>query len=124
MLGNVLVIDDEPDVRALMAEVLMAEGFTVATADSGPAAVKMAREQRFDVAITDFQMPGMGGAETVGALREADPEVAIIVVSGFGKDQVAQACMARGACDFITKPYDLDTLIERVSLAAGRASAA
>lgn len=107
---SVLVIDDEPDMRDMLAFSLPANEFEVVTADGGRAAVSLLGTRRFDVAITDLKMPGMNGVETVSALRELDPDMEIIVATGYSSLETALACMKQGAYDYIRKPYDIAEL--------------
>jgi DNA-binding response OmpR family regulator len=107
---SVLVIDDEPDMREMLAFSLPANEFEVVTADGGRAAVALLGTRRFDVAITDLKMPGMNGVETVSALRELDPDMEIIVATGYASLETALACMKQGAYDYIRKPYDIAEL--------------
>jgi CheY-like chemotaxis protein len=108
--GSILVIDDEPGLRDLLAYELGQHGFEIETAASGMAAVEAMRHRKFDVAVTDFRMPGMNGAETVAALRSMDPDIEVIVATGYASVGTAVECMKRGAYDFIQKPYDLEEL--------------
>jgi DNA-binding response OmpR family regulator len=107
---SVLVIDDEPDMREMLAFSLPSNEFEVVTADGGRAAVELLGTRRFDVAITDLKMPGMNGVETVSALRELDPDMEVIVATGYSSLETALACMKHGAYDYIRKPYDMNEL--------------
>lgn len=102
----VLVIDDEPGPREVLALELAMEGFAVEAVDGGPAAVEALRRRRFDVAIADLKVPGMEGVQALEALRVADPEIEIIVATRYASVETAVACMKRGAYDYIQKPYD------------------
>ncbi len=84
--------------------------FEVVTADGGRAAVELLGTRRFDVAITDLKMPGMNGVETVAALRQLDPDMEVIVATGYSSLETALACMKHGAYDYIRKPYDITEL--------------
>jgi DNA-binding NtrC family response regulator len=106
----VLVIDDEPGIRDMLAYELSMEGFDVETADSGMAAVEAVKRRKFDLAVTDLKMPGMDGVATVEALRSLDPDIEVIVATGYASVETAVACMKRGAYDYIQKPYDLAEL--------------
>jgi CheY-like chemotaxis protein len=107
---SVLVIDDEPDMREMLAFSLPSNEFEVVTADGGRSAVELLATRRFDVAITDLKMPGMSGVETVAALRELDPDMEVIVATGYASLETALACMKQGAYDYIRKPYDIAEL--------------
>ncbi|MDY7226016.1 response regulator [Hyalangium rubrum] len=107
---SVLVIDDEPDMREMLSFSLPSTEFEVVTADGGRAAVELLGTRRFDVAITDLKMPGMNGVETVSALRQLDPDMEVIVATGYASLETALACMKHGAYDYIRKPYDIAEL--------------
>ena len=104
---TVLVVDDEPGIREMLSFELTQEGFEVETAESGMAAVAALRRRKFDLALTDLKMPGMDGTDTVEALRAVDPDIEVIVGTGYASVETAVACMKRGAYDYINKPYDL-----------------
>lgn len=104
---TVLVIDDEPGIREMLSFELSQEGFEVETAESGLAAVAAVKRRKFDLAVTDLKMPGMDGTATVEALRAIDPDIEVIVATGYASVDTAVACMKRGAYDYINKPYDL-----------------
>ena len=113
----VLVIDDEPDVRDFLAFLLLQDGFEVATADSGKAAVQAVEARHFDIALTDIRMPGMGGLATLLALRKIQEDIQVIVATGYAQSEEARACLNSGACGLLQKPFDiaeLRLLIERI----------
>ena len=108
--GRLMVIDDEEDLREMLEFLLTGDGFEVACVDSGFAAVELAREQRFDVAITDLKMPGMNGIETLTALKELDPSIQIIIATGYANEVTAAECVRRGAYGYLRKPFELAEL--------------
>lgn len=108
--ATVLVIDDEPDMRDMLAFELSREGFEVVVADGGAAATAVLKARRCDLAITDLRMPGMNGVETLAALKTIDPEIEVIVATGYATVGTAVECMKLGAYDYIQKPYDLRQL--------------
>jgi len=107
---SVLVIDDEPDMREMVAFSLPSNEFEVVTASGGREAVELLGTRRFDVAITDLKMPGMNGIDTVAALRQLDPDMEVIVATGYASLETALACMKNGAYDYIRKPYEIAEL--------------
>ena len=114
--GRLLVIDDEEDIREMLEFVLASDGFSVVTADGGLAALEIAEERRFDVAITDMKMPDMDGLETLAALKKLDATLEVIVVTGYASEQTAAECIKLGAYAYLRKPFevaDLLALIER-----------
>ena len=112
--GTVLVIDDEKDMREMLAFNLNQEGFEVVSAENGEAAVEAVKKRKFDLAVTDLKMPGMGGVATVAALKEIDPDIEIIVATGYASVETAVACMRHGAYDYICKPFSLQELLGKI----------
>ncbi|MHB8896877.1 MAG: response regulator [Candidatus Geothermincolia bacterium] len=106
----VLVIDDEPGIRDMLSFELSHEGFDVETVEGGLAAVSALKRRKFDLAVTDIKMPGMDGVATVKALRSLDPDLEVIVATGYATVETAVACMKNGAYDYIQKPYELTEL--------------
>ncbi|MFZ5482408.1 MAG: diguanylate cyclase [Myxococcota bacterium] len=114
--ASVLLVDDDPLVRDSVARILDWEGYEVACAADGAAAVALARGRRFDVAITDLVMPGMTGMETLAALKGLDGDLVVIVVTGHATLETAIGCLRQGAWDYLQKPYhpeELKVLLER-----------
>jgi CheY-like chemotaxis protein len=115
---SALVVDDEPGMRDMLVHELAARGFDVVAVDGGAAAVAALRGRRFDVALSDFMMPRMDGAQVVAALKAIDPELEILVGTGYATVENAVACLKLGAFDYVRKPYDLDELGALMSRAA------
>jgi DNA-binding response OmpR family regulator len=115
--GHVLVIDDEVGVRDLLSYELTHEGFDVTCAPNGMVAIALVRSRHFDVAVADFKMAGMNGAETVQALKAIDPDLEIIVATAHTSTANVVECMRRGAYDLVEKPYDVADLIRLLEAA-------
>jgi CheY-like chemotaxis protein len=117
--GPILMVDDEPAVLRLMRGFLIRAGFEVATAASGEEALALVRgtPRRFSAVVLDLTMPGMGGDATLAALRTIDPEVPVILASGYSEAEVARRCAGLEFSSFLAKPYlpaDLVAEIRRV----------
>lgn len=108
--ATVLVVDDERGLREMLSYELAMEGFEVEAVDSGAAAVEAVRRRKFDLALTDLKMPGMDGSATVEALRSLDPDLEVIVATGYATVETAITCMKNGAYDYIQKPFDIADL--------------
>jgi CheY-like chemotaxis protein len=108
--GTILLVDDEPSLRRLVARWLTRAGFEVLQADDGVAAVDLARRHRLDAVVSDVRMPRMGGLELLELLLELDSRLPILLMSG--SDEIADAQMAQqlGASDFLAKPLNLTQL--------------
>ena len=108
---HLLLVEDEAALREVTARRLAAEGFRVAEADTGEAAVERLEACAFDVVLTDLRLPGIDGTAVLDAARERYPDIVCIVVTGFGTVTDAVAAIKRGAADFITKPFQFDQLL-------------
>jgi len=114
--GNILVVDDEANARTALAELLRDEGYRVETAADGFKALGKMEETSPDLVLTDLKMPGMGGVELLTKVREADPEVMVVVMTAFGAVETAVEAMKKGAADYLTKPLntaELFLVVER-----------
>ena len=112
MAKTVLLVDDDPTQRRLIGAVLEREGFAVAAADSGDAALdRVASGLKPDVVILDMVMPGLGGIETLQALRGAGMTAPVIVLTATGGVEVVVRAMQAGACDFFIKPASPERII-------------
>jgi CheY-like chemotaxis protein len=113
--GKVLLVDDRAEFIAVLEERMRSRGYEAMGASSGAQALEaVAGPSGFDVVVLDMVMPEMDGIETLKRLRRAAPEVAVIVLTGYGSSaQVAQA-LALGAQDYLVKPVDLDVLLDRI----------
>jgi len=121
-MTRVLVVDDDPAIRQVIAFALSDEGFEVDEAGNGWAALAAIDQQHPDIILLDMRMPGMDGWEFVKRYREHWHAQAPIIVLTAAQD-VAQRGRDVDAAGYLSKPFDLDTLLERVS-ALARASGA
>lgn len=120
---SILVVDDEKSQREILEMILSGEGYDVTTASSGEAALKFAKEQRFDLALTDLKMTGMDGVELLQRLLAYDSSIIVILLTAHGSIESAKDALRRGAFEYLEKPYDRDTLLETIRRALGRLDA-
>lgn len=117
-MRQVLVIDDEPDIREGLAEMLESSGYRVTIAANGREGLRLYKEGRFDLVITDIIMPDQEGIETIRAIRKQGGDAKIIAMSGGGLvDPLGYLSMARklGADRIFEKPLDFDDLLAAMS---------
>ncbi len=115
---HVLVVDDDPALREILQEALMRESYAVSTAEDGAAALQAVKESVVHIVITDYQLPDIDGLEVIDRLSKLDAKIIPIVMTGFGTIETAVRAMKSGAFDFITKPFDLETVAVVVRKAA------
>ena len=103
-MANVLVVDDEEGIRSFVAEALLDEGHQVQQAADGEQAWRLLAERGFEVVLTDLKMPNLDGMGLLQRLRDAQPEVEVIVLTAHGTVETALQAMKLGAFDFLQKP--------------------
>lgn len=113
---KILIVDDEPSVVEVLSDMLALNDMPTLQATSGANGVALYREHQDDIALVllDLMMPGMNGEETFRALREINPDVRVILSSGYSEAEATRQFIGRGLADFVQKPYDFDTLITKV----------
>ena len=114
----VLVVDDRPNDRELLRSVLEDDGCEVCEAKDGPAAIALAAQRRFTVILMDIRMPGMDGFTAAEEIRNVDPLVKVIFITGYELDESARKALQAGAYTALNKPVDpqkILTLIKSVS---------
>jgi two-component system, NtrC family, response regulator AtoC len=109
--AHLLVVDDDPASCEAVAEALRAEGYAVETVQGGRAALALAKEQVFDVVVSDIRMPDLDGLGLLRGLREASPDASVILMTAFGTVEAALAAIKEGAYDYVSKPLRLDELL-------------
>jgi CheY-like chemotaxis protein len=116
----VLVVDDEADLLQIVSDRLTAAGYRVVTARDGVEALACVRGARPGCIILDLKMPRLGGFEALPAIREAAPEARVIVLTGSPNRPLRDECRARGADDFMLKPFDPGELLRLTAQAFRR----
>jgi two-component system response regulator HydG len=119
-MARLLVIDDDTGVRDSIARMLRSAGYTVQTAKSGEEGFELARDDAFDVILSDLRMSGLSGIEVLKQLRDVRVDASFIIMTGFGTVETAVEAMKLGAVDFVQKPFFRDELLMRVKAAAER----
>ena len=107
----ILIVDDEPGVRAALGGVLRDEGYEVDTVESGEACLERVVATTYDVILLDVWMPGIDGLETLQRLRERHVDAEVVVISGHGNVESAVRAIKLGAFDFVEKPLSLDKAV-------------
>ncbi len=108
---RVLVVDDEQVIREILADFLSMEGFSVRTAEDGASALEELSRTHYDLILSDLKMPKMGGLELLTQAKEKNPEVVVIIMTGFGTVESAINAMKQGAFDYVLKPFKVEDVI-------------
>jgi CheY-like chemotaxis protein len=117
---SAVVADDEPEIRALIAEYLVRLGYQVTQAGDGLEALLHVRDLRPSLLILDLMMPRLGGIDALGHIRRTYPDTAIIVLTGTTDDALRGRVIGLGAAALLPKPLDLDILGTIISTIAPR----
>jgi len=110
MEAHILVIDDEMGIRAGCKRALAAEHYIVEEAEDGIAGLKKVKKNSFDLLLVDLMMPGMSGLDVIQEVHKIDPEIIIIVITGFATIETAVEAIKRGAYDYLPKPFSPEAL--------------
>jgi len=121
-MGTILIVDDDPQLRASFEKLLAAEGHTVRTAPSGEAALAQVRQELPDLVIMDVRLPGMDGLAAFRAMHEIEPKLPVIIMTAFGTTDTAIEATKLGAFEYVLKPFDIPDILALIgqALDAGR----
>lgn len=119
-LNRILVADDEESMRWVLSKALRKKGFQVDLAPNGTEALRLIKENSYEMAILDIKMPGISGLDLLDKIRELRQDLLVVIMTAEASMKNAVEAMKRGAYDYITKPFDLDVIdaiIEKVNRA-------
>jgi two-component system response regulator PilR (NtrC family) len=111
---RILVVDDERSMRELLAIVLRREGYEVLLAENGRAAIDLLEREPVDLLISDIKMPDLSGVDVLRAAKKIDKDILGIMITAFASTDTAVEAMRLGACDYLSKPFDIDLLKMKV----------
>lgn len=114
MSTKVLLVDDEEEFTAILSERMKARGLDVDIANTGPMATKKVKEKSYDAIILDLAMPEMDGIATMKQLIEGNPDLQVIFLTGHATLEKGIEAVKLGAVEFMEKPVDINTLLEKV----------
>jgi two-component system, NtrC family, response regulator AtoC len=116
MPERILIVDDDPAVQSALFKALNKRGYEIAQATSAEAALERVKEASFDLVILDVRLPGMSGMDAIPHLRQIDPRVVIIVITGHDSKELASTAIRNGAYDYFPKPFsysEIEIVIKR-----------
>jgi DNA-binding NtrC family response regulator len=117
IMTKILVVDDKEQMRDVLRKFLAAEGYAVTVAANGREALEQLNRAQFDLVLSDIKMPGMDGEELLDEILQSNPQATVILMTAFGSIEAAVAAIKRGATDYISKPFEMDEVLLRVSRA-------
>ena len=111
---RILYVDDEEELRFLVENQLTTEGFFVETADDGDTAIKILKENSYDIILLDIRMPRVNGIEVLKYIKKQKINARVIMLTAVDDLSVALEAVKSGAIDYLTKPYEFETLIKAI----------
>ena len=114
MSAKILILEDDPQLRTILGQVLGHQGYDVKTAENGSDAVKLAMDEDFDLIIADIRMDGMDGLEAVRLTKEKQPEIGSLIVSGYASEEETSRAEQIQVGGYLKKPFKTNELLKRV----------
>ena len=114
---RILVVDDQEDMRDLLSEMLSSEGYLPQTVSSGEEALRELSLARYDLLLTDLNMPRMDGLALLGHVKERFPSLPVVVITGYGSRNTERHVLREGARGYISKPCTLSRVVSTVESA-------
>lgn len=112
---RILMVDDEAKFRETTSKILQKKGFETTMAGTGEEAVEILKKMTQDVVILDIRMPGMDGHQALSLIKEIQPDVRVIMLTGHGDAESAKTALKKGAYDYLNKPCDIDLLASKIN---------
>ena len=116
-MTKILIVDDNKEFCASMADILEAKGYEIESENSGEAAIAKIKEKSFDVILMDIKMPAMNGVEAFKQIKKISPKTAVIMITAYSLENLIKEALQEGAFGVLRKPLDIDKLIEQIGLA-------
>ncbi|HYT60462.1 MAG TPA: response regulator [Haliangiales bacterium] len=106
---TLLIVDDEEGPRQSL-RIVFKDDYNILLADNGNRAIELVKQNSVDAAVLDIRMSGMSGVELLGRLKEIDPSIEIVMLTAYETIETARQALRLGACDYLTKPFDISTM--------------
>ena len=111
---SILVVDDNENIREVLAAILSGSGYRCESAKNGLDAMERVRQSRFDAVVTDLEMPEMDGIALTREIRQQFPSLPVMVVTGHSDEEHRESAFRAGAKEFLSKPFDISDLIKKL----------
>jgi len=120
--ARILCVDDEPVILDSFRKILVMDGYSVDTVETGQEALGLVQTHHYDFVFTDLKMPAMDGVEVVKSVKHMRPDIDVVIITGHATVQTAVECMKHGAMDYVEKPFTEEELLAFVKKAMFRRS--
>lgn len=118
--GKILVVDDENIVLMSCQRALTPEGYEVRTVRSGSEGLKILKDEKFDIVLTDLKMPDMDGIDVLRLVKEGWPDTEVIIITGYQTVETAVKAIKLGAYDYVEKPFTPEQILSVIKNAMSR----
>lgn len=108
---KILIVDDDDDLRENLVEILKSETYITTAASTATEAIKIQKKSYFDVILLDYMMPEVSGLDALCELKSTNPKTKVIMITAYGTIDIAVDAIKRGASEFITKPFKIESLL-------------
>lgn len=122
MSKRILLVDDEVDFTTSLSRLLLVRGYEVEAVNNGNAALRLLGKTPFDAVVLDLKMPGMDGITTLDEIQQLGLFTQTIILTGYGTEETAERARKMGALDFLSKPMDIEVLLESIESAVHKKS--
>ena len=122
MSKRILLVDDEVGFTTSLSRLLLVRGYEVEAVNNGNAALRLLGETPFDAVVLDLKMPGMDGITTLDEIQQLGLFTQTIILTGYGTEETAERARKMGAHDFLSKPMDIEVLLESIESAVHKKS--
>jgi len=112
---KILVVDDNLELAEIVSQFLEIQGFQVCVAHNGNTAIRKISSESPELVLLDLKLPDIGGSEVLKKIKEIDESIAVVILTGYGSEQIAVELMKLGASDFIPKPFERDVLLGAIN---------
>ena len=114
LIISILIVDDDAEVRSMLTSILEDEGYSVETVENGKKAIKICEKSPFDVALVDIDLPDVKGTELLNRLKEVQPKMVKIIITGHPSIENAVEAVNEKADGYVLKPFDVSRLLEMI----------
>lgn len=114
---KILVVDDDKDTRWLLSEILQEQGYKILTSQDGRGAIRITKNEKFDLILLDLEMPGINGVETLKGVRKFNKNVPVIIISASENERLIEEVLKLGVFTYLPKVFDLKKLVAVVKQA-------
>lgn len=115
VMGNVLIVDDDPAILEMLSDIVSREGYKAVAVESGEKAIEESEKQPFDMVLLDLLLPGISGVEVLSALKKMGSRAAVVILTGYADDPMADAAMKMGPKFLLRKPFRVSEIIQAIN---------